>query len=54
MDKEKIKGVHFVTTLLNYLNKSETKNQCAVIIGSGKVELNRYTHELNEKDLIND
>ena len=54
MDKEKIKGVHFVSTLLNYLNKSETKNQCAVTKGSGKVKLNRYTRELNEKDILHD
>ena len=54
MDKEKIKGVHFVSTLLNYLNNSETENQCAVTIGSGKVELNRYIYEINKKDSIND
>jgi hypothetical protein len=54
MDKEKIKGVHFVSTLLNYLNKSETKNQRAMIICSDNIELNRFTHELFEKDILHD
>jgi len=54
MDKNKIKGVHFVSTLLNYLNKSETKNQKAMIISSDSIDLNIYIHEIIVKALIND